>query len=131
MGAPRSQRAVIVLWLAVLMIAGGVAPSAAAVRHCAERVEAMGEAPVELQARREALERWAAAATAIGQKFAKWQLADARTLRCVRIPGGFRCRAGGAPCTISQVPSRVPKELEQAPPPQPPPFPPRKKALDI
>lgn len=104
--------------------------SEAAVRHCAPRIEAAADdAKSEQAARRKALANWSSQARLIGEGYARWQLAENRTLQCARIPGGFRCRAGAAPCTISQNPDRIPQELlPKAPAPAP--FPPRRKGID-
>ncbi|MFM9941458.1 MAG: hypothetical protein ACKVP7_18390 [Hyphomicrobiaceae bacterium] len=107
-------------------------PAAAAVRHCADRIEMFADhAASETEARRLAMERWTAAARAIGDSFTRWQLANNRSLHCVRIPGGFRCRAGGAPCSISNNPGRVPEALQPKASPPLAPFPPAKNRLDI
>ena len=105
----------------------------AAVRHCAPRIEAAADdATSEQAARRQAMANWTELARRIGQGYTRWQLAENRTVQCARIPGGFRCRAGAAPCTVSQDPGRIPQELlPKAPAPAPAvPFPPRRKGID-
>ena len=110
---------------AVAVLAASALPASAAVRHCAPRLDVVEEAASEAIARRRALELWTVAARQLGEPFTRWQLATGRSLDCVRIAGGFRCRAGGAPCAISQVPGEPPKGLPA------PSLPPRQKGLAI
>ena len=106
--------------VAVAGLAASAMPVSSAVRHCAPRLEAQADdVRSEAAARRRALELWIGAARQLGEPFTRWQLATGRSLECVRIAGGFRCRAGGAPCAISQVPGEPPKGLPTPPPPQP------------
>lgn len=122
------------LVLALLACPGvvGTRPGAAAVRFCADRVEAAADDTTsEVAARRLALERWRQGARALGESFTRWELANNRSVVCARIPGGFRCRAGAAPCSISQNPGRLPEALKPPPSPAAPPFPPPKRRLDI
>ncbi len=106
-------------------------PARSAVRYCADRIETFADhATSETHARRLAMERWTTASRALGESFTRWQLANNRALQCARISGGFRCRAGGAPCSIANNPGRVPEAFEPKAAPVTP-FPPAKKKLEI
>lgn len=91
------------LVLAALMAAQ--APAQAAVAICAEMLAGETiEAPVEIEARRLALQSWTERAAKIGIEFTRWQLAWNRRLSCELMSGGHRCVARGRPCRFSQLP---------------------------
>lgn len=128
----RGQRMLIGLMLIGSVLCGlGTRPAVGAVRFCAARIEAVADDKTsEASARRTALERWRAEARVLGEAFTRWELASNRSIVCGRSAGGIRCRAGAAPCSIAQNPSRIPDAVK---PPEPavPPFPPPRRKLDI
>lgn len=118
------------LALAAVLLMATMDAAEAAVRYCAARIEAVADdRSSQADARRQALEQWRAQARNYGEGFTRWELASNRSLVCTRSSEGFRCRAGAAPCSITQNPGRVPEALK--PPPAVAPFPPPKRRLDI
>ena len=112
-------------WASGAVIAAliGVVPAHAAVRQCAPRPTiAIGEdAASEAAARKQALERWVAAAAKIGgPPWSSWRLAVSRELSCQkRADGVIACRAVGLPCMIVQNPGMLPKVVPTVRPPKP------------
>jgi hypothetical protein len=83
------------------------APDAgAAVRICRPAVSgAVAEAKTEQEAKRFALESWAARAGRYGAGYASWRVANNKRLACRAGGNGVtRCQATASPCAIAQNP---------------------------
>jgi hypothetical protein len=80
--------------------------SEAAVRMCRPVVSgAVGEAKTEQEAKRVALESWAARAGRYGAAYASWRTANHKRLACRAGGNGVtRCQATASPCAIAQNP---------------------------
>jgi hypothetical protein len=83
-----------------------VRDAGAAVRVCRSAVSgAVGEAKTEREAKRLALESWAARAGQNGTAYTSWRLANNKRLACrTGGNGSVRCQATANPCALAQNP---------------------------
>lgn len=88
-------------------------PAGAAVRYCLDPIAVIGLHQTSMDAaRRQALERWKAAARRHGEGWSSWQLSTKRRVQCKAHPtAGYACAIVATPCAITNNPVRPPRTI--------------------
>lgn len=101
--------AVKLVMLGLAATACASAPSNAAVRTCAQRVQSdVATAATELEAKKLALTQWRERAAKFGVGYDGWHVAAEKALKCFPKGTQFECMAVATPCVIQQNPNQRP-----------------------